>query len=124
VLAGAGQIDWAIAATAGGSLVAMLLSVLLAGEEPLQEEPDVLLGPPMLRVLGMTVAAGLGGMVAMAVAVMIGFYGLSTHPERIPGIWLLVRNQVRERLALFPPRLIGRVTQGGKDDRFHAVGQA
>jgi len=66
-LAGAGQIEWAVVATAGALLVIMLLSVLLVHEEPLQEKPDTPLRAPMLRVLGM-----LAGFAVGAVAGLVG----------------------------------------------------
>ncbi|MGD9147113.1 MAG: MFS transporter [Anaerolineae bacterium] len=66
-LAGAGQIDWAIAATAGVLLVIMLLTMVLVREEPLEAKPDTPLGPPMVRVLGM-----LAGLLAGAAAGLVG----------------------------------------------------
>jgi len=66
-LVGAGQIDLAIAVTAGALLVIMLLTMVLVREEPLEEKPDTPLGPPMLRVGGM-----LAGLVAGAIAGVLG----------------------------------------------------
>lgn len=66
-LAGAGRIDWAIAATGGMLLIIMLLTMVLVREKPLREKPDTPLGPPMLRVLGM-----LAGLAVGAVAGLVG----------------------------------------------------
>jgi Na+/melibiose symporter-like transporter len=70
-LAGAGQIEGAIAATGGALLVIMLLSVLLVREKPLDEKPDTPLRVPMWRVLGMLAGFAVGavsGLVSGGVA--------------------------------------------------------
>ncbi|HSR34511.1 MAG TPA: MFS transporter [Anaerolineae bacterium] len=80
-LAGMGRIDAAIAATAGGLLVIMLLTLVLVREEPLKEKPDTPLGPPMLRVLGMLAGLVAGAVAGLAAgAVLGGLAGLITWP--------------------------------------------
>jgi len=62
-LVGAGQFNWAVVVTAAGLLLAMLITLLTVKEQPLTERPELPLGPPMLRVLGM-----LGGLLGGAAA--------------------------------------------------------
>jgi MFS family permease len=71
-IAGAGQIDWAIAATAGTLLVIMLLTMIFVREEPLEEKPDTPLGPPMLRVLGMLAGLAGGAVVGLVAGALVG----------------------------------------------------
>jgi MFS family permease len=66
-LVGAGQVGWAIFATAAGLLAVMLLTMVLVKEEPLREKPTTPLGPPMLRVLGL-----LAGILVGAAAGLVG----------------------------------------------------
>ena len=71
-LAGAGRIDWAIAATGGMLLIIMLLTMVLVREKPLREKPDTPLGPPMLRVLGMLVGLAVGAMAGLVGGGLVG----------------------------------------------------
>jgi MFS family permease len=71
-IAGAGQIDWAIAATAGALLLIMILTMIFVHEEPLREKPDTPLGPPMLRVLGMLAGLAAGAVAGLAVGGLVG----------------------------------------------------
>lgn len=82
-LVGAGLFGWAVALTAAGLLTAMLLTMFLVKETPLQEKPDIPLAPTMLRVLGMLAGivggaiAGLvtGGIVGGAVGLVVWPFG-------------------------------------------------
>jgi len=71
-IAGAGQIDWAIAATAGILLLIMILTMIFVREEPLQEKPDTPLGPPMLRVLGMLAGLAAGAAAGLVAGALVG----------------------------------------------------
>lgn len=71
-LAGAGRIDWAIAATGGMLLIIMLLTMVLVREKPLREKPDTPLGPPMLRVLGMLAGLAVGAMAGLVGGGLVG----------------------------------------------------
>jgi MFS family permease len=71
-IAGAGQIDWAIAATAGILLLIMILTMIFVREEPLKEKPDTPLGPPMLRVLGMLAGLAAGAAVGLVAGALVG----------------------------------------------------
>lgn len=80
-IAGAGQIDWAIAATAGILLFIMILTMIFVREEPLRQKPDTPLGPPMRRVLGMLAGLGGGAGVGLVAGAVVGGLGaLITWP--------------------------------------------
>ncbi len=80
-LVGAGKFGWAVIATGGGLLVAMLLTVLLVHETPLDRKPSVPLKPEMLRVLGMLAGIGLGALAGLLVGgVLGGLAGLAAWP--------------------------------------------
>lgn len=66
-LVGSGHLGWAIAATAAGTLITMLLTIWLVKEQPQKEKPQAPFWPPMLRVLGM-----LAGILAGAAAGLLG----------------------------------------------------
>ena len=71
-IAGAGQIEWAIAATAGALLFIMILTMIFVREEPLKEKPDTPLGPSMLRVLGMLAGLLVGAVVGLVAGAVVG----------------------------------------------------
>jgi MFS family permease len=71
-IAGTGEIEWAIAATAGALLLIMILTLILVREEPLREKPDTPLGPPMLRVLGMLAGLAGGAVTGLIVGGLVG----------------------------------------------------
>jgi MFS family permease len=71
-LVGAGKFGWAMVFTGGALLVVMLLTIFLVKEEPLKEKPDVPLGPPMLRVLGMLAGILIGAVAGLAAGAAIG----------------------------------------------------
>ncbi len=75
-LVGNGQVGWALAATGGGLLLTMLLTMFLVHEQPLADEPATPLGPSMLRVLGMLVGIAAGAAAGFAAGAILG--GLAT----------------------------------------------
>jgi MFS family permease len=90
-LVGAGQFGWAVVVTAAGLLTAMLLTMLLVRETPLQAKPDVPLGPEMLRVLGMLAGIGLGALAGLlAGGAAGGLAGLIAWPlSSGPTAWMI-----------------------------------
>lgn len=66
-LVGAGLFNWAVVATGAGILLAMFITIMTVKEKPLAVKPDLPLGPPMVRVLGM-LAGLLGGAAAGLIA--------------------------------------------------------
>ena len=71
-IAGAGQIDLAIAVTAGILLLIMILTMIFVREDPLREKPDTPLGPPMLRVLGMLAGLAVGAAAGLVAGALVG----------------------------------------------------
>ena len=71
-LVGAGQMGWAIAATGGGLLLTMLLTVWLVKEEPLRHKPATSLAAPMWRVLGILAGIAVGAAAGLASGAALG----------------------------------------------------
>jgi MFS family permease len=79
-LVGAGELNWAIFATAASLLVVMLITVVFVKETPLPEKPNTPFWPPMVRVLGMLAGVVLGGVAGLiAAGVVGGLAGLVTR---------------------------------------------
>jgi len=80
-LVAAKQIGLALAATGGGLLITMLLTMIFVHEEPLREKINAPLGPPMLRVLGMLAGIGIGAVAGLVGGGLVGgVAGLITWP--------------------------------------------
>ena len=71
-LVGAGQVWWAIFATAGGLLLTMILTMVFVKEEPLLEKPDIPLWPLMARVLGVLLGISTGLLVGLLAGGLVG----------------------------------------------------
>jgi MFS family permease len=105
-----GHFVTAVVATGAGLLIIMLLTMVLVKEKPLAQKPDLPLGPPMLRVLGMLagiligalagvvgggIVGGLGGLVALplsnpqtALAIGVGIGGtVAMIVAVVVGVW-------------------------------------
>ena len=70
-----GQFVLAVIVTGAGLLIVMLLTMLLVKEKPLEHKPDLPLGPPMLRVLGMLAGIGVGALAGLVGGGIIGGLG-------------------------------------------------
>lgn len=70
-----GQFWAAIAATCGGLLVTMLLTMVFVKEKPLLEKPDLSIREPMLRVLGMLAGIGVGALAGLIGGGLVGGLG-------------------------------------------------
>ncbi len=69
---GSGHMALAIVVTGAGLLITALLTIFLVKEQPLTQKPDIPIGPPMLRVLGMLVGILLGGVAGLVGGAIIG----------------------------------------------------
>jgi MFS family permease len=80
-LVGAGHFQWAVIAAGGSLVVIMLLTMAFVKETPQIEKPDVPLGPPMMRVLGMLAGIAMGAVAGLVSGGLIGgLAGLVTWP--------------------------------------------
>jgi len=71
-MVGSGHFTAAVIATGAGLLIVMILTMLLVKETPLAQKPDLPLGPPMLRVLGMLAGIGIGALAGLLGGGLVG----------------------------------------------------
>jgi MFS family permease len=124
-IAGAGQIDWAIAATAGILLAIMILTMIFVREEPLREKPDSPLGPPMLRVLGMLAGLAVGAAAGLVGGALVGgLAGLIAWPLAGADVAMMVLVALGGMVALAVAAVAGvwagALATLGQDARRHA----
>jgi len=74
-LVSGGYFVLAVIVTGAGLLIVMLLTMLLVKEKPLEHKPDLPLGPPMLRVLGMLAGIAVGALAGLVGGGIIGGLG-------------------------------------------------
>ena len=71
-LVGAGQFGWAVVATGGGLVLILVATLFTVQESPLEEPVTAPLRPALVRVTGMLVGIGLGGLVGLAGGIIAG----------------------------------------------------
>jgi MFS family permease len=71
-MVGDGHFLGAVIATGAGLLIVMILTMLLVKETPLAQKPNLPLGPPMLRVLGMLAGIGIGAVAGLLGGTLVG----------------------------------------------------
>jgi MFS family permease len=71
-LVGAGQFGWAVAATGGGLLLILIITLATVHETPLSAPVTIPLRPALIGVLGMLAGLALGGLVGLAGGAVLG----------------------------------------------------
>lgn len=124
-LIAAGHLNWAIVATGAALLITALMTVWLVREQPLKEKPDIPIGPPMVRVLGMLAGIGVGALAGLVGAALVGgLAGLATWPftdrETAIKVGVILGGAIAMILAVVVGVWAGSMITIGKEARCHS----
>jgi MFS family permease len=124
-LIAAGHLTWAIVATGATLLITALATVWLVREQPLAEKPDIPIGPPMVRVLGMLAGIGVGAVAGLVGAALIGgAAGLVTWPftdqDTAIRVAVILGGAIAMILAVVVGVWAGSMITIGKEARSHS----